>query len=173
MPSRSFFIQRPEDAQRHVDLLAKGLKKVAIAGWVGGAGCTALAALVSHFLVTRSTQPNSVPGFQEISGITFVTWFMALALLVFSTLYFMAGWGLVHHTKWARYTAAGVFIAKVLLCVWLGRGGFAAMFVFLLIASWDLYGLWVLLSDETGKLFSPRQPAPALSYPPTTQARQP
>jgi hypothetical protein len=44
-----------------------------------------------------------------------------------------------------------------LLCVWLGRGAVGAMIVFLLIAAWDFYGLWVLLSKETGQLFSSRE----------------
>lgn len=153
MASRSFFIQRHEDAVRHVDQLAKGLKKIAIAGWVAGAGCTVLALLVSHFIVTRGPQPNPVPGFQEISGITLVTWFMAIALLAFSTLYFISSWGLVRRKPWSRHAAAGTFLLKVILCVWLGRGTLAAMVVFLGIASCDLYGLWVLLSQETGQLF--------------------
>jgi hypothetical protein len=157
MASGSFFIQRPEDAQRHVNLLAKGLKKVAVAGWVGGAGCTALAALVSHYLGIRHTESNAIPGFQELSGITLVTWFMAIALLVFSSLYYLAGWGLAHQKAWARYASAGTFLSKVLLCVWLGRGSIAAMFVFLVIASWDFYGLWVLLSKETAQFLSLRQ----------------
>ena len=46
---------------------------------------------------------------------------------------------------------------KVLLCVWLGRGAVVAMIVFLLVAAWDFYGLWVLLSKETGQLFSSRE----------------
>jgi hypothetical protein len=154
MASRSFFIQNPEDALRHVDLLAKGLNKLAIAGWVAGGGCTILAALVGHFLVTRSPQPNGVPGLQEISGVTLVAWFMAIALLFFSSLYFVAGRGLARRKSWARHTAAGVFMLKVLLCVWLGRGSVGAMIVFLTIAAWDLYGLWVLMAKETGQLFT-------------------
>lgn len=165
MASRSFFIQRHEDALRHVDQLAKGLKKIAIAGWVAGAGCTLLALLVSHFMVTRSPQPNPVPGFQEISGVTLVTWFMAIALLAFSTLYFISGWGLERRKPWSRHAAAGTFLLKAILCVWLGRGSLAAMIVFLSIAGCDLYGLWVLISDQTGQLF--RSPAPS---PETTQA---
>src|SRR5271157_2335151 len=157
MPSRSFFLQRPEDVQRHVTILAKGLKKVAYAGLAGGAGCGILAILLGHFLVTPGPQPNAIPGSQEISGITFVTWFMAIALLVFSSLYLVAGWGLSHQKGWARYTAAATFVAKVLLCVWLGRATVSAMIVFLFIASWDLYGLWVLLSKQTGQLFSSPQ----------------
>jgi len=120
---RSFFIQWPlfiqsrEDALRHVNLLAKGLKKVALAGLVGGAGCSVMALLLRSFLVPPGPQPNAIPGFREMSGITFVAWFMAIALLVFSGLYFVAGWGLSHQKAWARYTAAGTFVAKVLLCV--------------------------------------------------------
>lgn len=159
MATRSFFIQRPEDARRHMDLLAKGLKKVALAGWVGGAGCTALAVMVTHFLVNRGPQNNPVPGFQETSGITFVTWFMAIGLLLFSSLYFVCGWALGKQKKWARYASAATFLSKILLCVWLGRGTVAAMIVFLLIASWDFYGLWVLLSKETAQVFQPAQAA--------------
>jgi hypothetical protein len=150
----SFFIQRPEDALRHVQQLAKGLKKIATAGWIGGASCTLLAALVSHFLVTGGTNPNPLPGSREISGITLVTWFMAVALLVFSSLYYVSGWGLERQKSWARIFAVGTFLAKVLLCVWLGRGSFSAMFVVLVIAIWDFYGLWVLLSKETAQLFA-------------------
>jgi hypothetical protein len=154
MAGSSFFVQTPEAALRHVNLLAKGLKKVAWAGLAGGVGCSALAALVSHLLVTSSPQPITTPGFREMSGITFVTWFMALALLGFSTLYLIAGWGLSNQNPWARYMAAAVFLAKVLLCVWLGRGSLGAMIVFLTVAVWDIYGLWVLLAKESGQLFT-------------------
>lgn len=167
MAIRSFFIQTPEDALRHVDLLAKGLKKSAIVGLVGGAGCSGLALLVSHLLVPTGSQSNAVPGFREMSGIAFVAWFMAIALLVLSGLYLVAGWGLSHQKGWARYTAAGTFVLKVLLCVWLGRATIPAMIVFLFIASWDIYGLWVLLSRETGQLYaSPKaSPAGSLNHP--------
>ncbi len=161
MASRSFFIQSPEDAQRHVALLAKGLKSVAKVALVGGAGCGLMAILLSHFLLAPSPQSNAVPGVPELSGIAFVAWFMATAMLIFSGLYFVAGWGLSHRKPWARYTAAATFVAKVLLCVWLGRGSAGAMIVFLVIASWDFYGLWVLLSKETEQF---------LSSPKTTQA---
>jgi hypothetical protein len=156
MATGSFFIQNSEDALRHVNLLAKGLKKVALAGLVGGIGCGVMAVLLGHFLMAP-TQSNPVPGFHELSGITFVASFMSLALLVFSGLYYLAGWGLSQQKAWARYTAAATFVAKVLLCVWLGRGAVGAMIVFLLIAAWDFYGLWVLLSKETGQLFSSRE----------------
>jgi hypothetical protein len=157
MASGSLFIQRPEDALRHVEMLAKGLKKVAVAGWVGGAGCAALALLVSHYLGVRHTDSNAIPGFREMSGITLVVSFMATALLVFSSLYFLSGWGLAHQKSWARYSAAATFLAKVLLCVWLGRGSLASMIIFLMIAGWDFYGLWVLVSKETAQLLSPPQ----------------
>jgi hypothetical protein len=86
---------------------------------------------------------------------------MAIALLIFSSLYFVSGWGLSCQKMWARYAAAGTFVAKVLLCMWLGRATISAMIVFLLIASWDLYGLWVLLARETGQLFSSPQSSQA------------
>ena len=156
----SLLIHRREDALRHVNLLAKGLKKVALAGVVGGAGCGVMAVFLGHFLMTPAgSQSNPVPGFLELSGITFVATFMAIALLLFSGLYFISGWGLAKQMGWARYTAAATFMAKVLLCVWLGRASFAAMIVFLLIASLDFYGLWVLLSRETGQLFSSLDPS--------------
>jgi hypothetical protein len=170
MARGSFFIQNQDAAQRHVALLAKGLKKVAIAGWVGGAGCTALAALVSHFLVTGSTASNSIPGARETSSITLVTWFLALTLLFFSSLYYLSGWSLERQKSWSRYLAAGTFLAKVLLCAWLGRGSFSAMFVFLLIASWDFYGLWVLLSKQTGQFFSSPLSSSKTSAPDASQA---
>lgn len=151
---RPVFIQRPEDAQRHIDLLAKGLKKVALAGWAGGAGCAFLTLFVARLLVATSGQPSNLPGVHEISGITFVAAFMATALLLFSTLYFVSGWGLSHQAEWARYTAAGTFIAKILLCLWLGRGSIGAMILFLLVAGWDFYGLWVLLSKATATLLT-------------------
>jgi hypothetical protein len=159
----SFLIHRREDALRHLNLLAKGLRKVALVGVVGGAGCGVMAAFLGHFLVAPSSpQANAVPGFQELSGITFVAAFMATALLLFSGLYFISGWGLARQLGWARYTAAATFVAKVLLCVWLGRASVGAMIVFLLVAVLDFYGLWVLLSKETGQLFSsidPSQPS--------------
>ncbi len=154
MASRTFFLQRPDDARRHVDLLARGLKKVAYVGWCAGVACTLLALIVSHFMVTRPAEPNSLPGFKEISGITVVAWFMAIALLFFSTLYFVSGRGLAQQKPWARYLGSGTFLMKVLLCVWLGRGSVRAMVVFLVIAIGDFYGLWVLLSAAAGQLFT-------------------
>jgi hypothetical protein len=154
MTSGSFFVQNSEDALRHVNQLAAGLKKVAIAGWVSGAGCSAMALMLAHFLINPKSHSNAAPGLLEMGGVTLIAVFMAAALLVFSSLYFVAGWGLSHQKSWARYTAAGTFIAKILLCVWLGRGTLAAMIIFLGIAGWDIYGLWVLLSKETGQLFA-------------------
>jgi hypothetical protein len=150
----SFFVQTPEDARRHVNLLASSLKKVALAGLIGGAGCGVLALLLGHFLVPPSVQSTAVPGTRELSGISFVAWFMTVALLVFSALYFISGWGLAQQKPWARYTAAATFIFKVLVCVWLGRGSIGAMVVFLMVAGWDVYGLWVLLSKGTAQVFS-------------------
>lgn len=159
MASGSFFIQRPEDALRHLSTLTKGLKKIAIAGWLGGVACTAMAALLTHYL-TPPVQANGAPGVREISGIVVVAWFMAIALLLFSTLYFISGWGLSHQKIWGRYAASGTFLSKVALCAWLGRGSGGALITFLLIAAWDFYGLWVLLSKETGQLFT----APARQF---------
>jgi hypothetical protein len=158
------FVQNREDALRHVGLLAKGLKKVAWAGIIGGAGCGAIALLLRNFLMTPAPPSSAMPGARELSGISFVAWFMTIALMVFGILYLIAGWGLSRQKPWARYTAAAVFLLKVLLCVWLGRGSVGAMIVFLTVAGWDLYGLWVLLAKETGLLFTApsslhRQPA--------------
>jgi len=168
MAGRSFFIQHPEDAVRHVGTLAKGLKKVAVAGWIAGAGCTMLALLVSHFIMAPSRLPK--PGSQEITGVTLVAWFLALSLLLFSTLYFVAGWGLAGRKPWARNVAGGTFLLKVLLCAWLGRGSLAGMLVFLSIAGCDLYGLWVLLSNETGRLFQSPAPSSEAQSSETSQA---
>jgi hypothetical protein len=154
MASRSFFIQSPEDAQRHVTRLLKGLKSAALVTLTSGAGCGVMALLLSHFLGGPSTQSNGVPGAQLLFGIAFIAWAMAAAMLLFSGLYFVAGWGLSHRKPWARYTAAAAFLAKLLLCVWLGRVSVAAMLVFLSIAGLDFYGLWVLLSKETEQLLS-------------------
>ncbi len=153
----SFFIQDRDKALRHITLLAKGLKKVAIAGWVGGAGATLLALMLSHFVISPGPQSVATPGFRELSGISFVAWFLAIAMLVFSTLYYISGWGLANQKSWARYSAAGTFMLKILLCVWLGRGTLGAMVVFLLIASCDIYGLWVLLSKQTADLLQAPQ----------------
>ena len=163
----SFFVQTPEDARRHVNLLATSLKKVAFAGLIGGAGCGALAVLLGHFLVPPSVQSTAIPGTRELSGISFVTWFMTFGLLGFSALYFISGWGLSQQKHWARYTAAGTFIFKVLLCVWLGRGSIGAMVVFLMVAGWDVYGLWVLLSKGTAEVFSSPKVSPAFDSPTT------
>jgi len=154
MPRASLFIQRPEDASRHINMLARGLKQIGVAGAVAGAGCTVLAVFVSHYLGIRGNPSSTTPGVREMSGIVLVTWFLAVALLAFSSLYFLVGWGLAHQKRWARYAAAATFLGKVLLCVFLGRGSLPAMILFLTIASWDLYGLWVLLSKETRQLFS-------------------
>ena len=153
-PVKSPFVRTREDALRHVNLLGRGLKKVAWAGLIGGLCCGVLAVLEAHFLTSPSPQPNAILGAPELSGISFIAWFMAIALLVFSILYYTAGWGLSRQKSWARYTAAATFAVKIGICVWLGRGSIAAMAVFLLVASWDFYGLWVLLSKETGHLFS-------------------
>jgi hypothetical protein len=160
MASRSFFIQNRDDAQRHFTLLLKGLKSVATVALIGAAGCGILAILLGHFLAP-STQSNAVPGTQELSGIVFFAWFMAAAMLVFSGLYFVAGWGLSHRKPWARYTAAAAFLAKLLLCVWLGRISLGAMIVFLSVTGLDFYGLWVLLSKETEQLLSSPKPTQA------------
>ena len=152
MATSSFFIQSPENARRHINLLATGLKKVAIAGCVGGVACTALAVLLIHFLVIRGTPANPVPGFKEMSGIVLVAWVMAVGMLLFSSLYYVCGWALSKQKPWARYAAAGTFLLKILLCVWLGRNSIAAMVLVLMIAGWDFYGLWVLLSKETAQL---------------------
>ncbi len=164
MASGSFFVQTPEAALRHVKLLANGLKKVAYAGFAGGSGCGVIALLVGHYVVT-GPQSSTLPGFRELSGIAFVAWFMTLALLVFAALYFLAGWGLSQQKPWARYAAAAVFLSKILLCVWLGRGSFLAMIIFLVVASWDIYGLWVLLAKETGQLLGSQKLSQAFDSP--------
>ena len=138
-------------------MLAKGLKKVGIAGLVGGAGCGVMALLLARVLLNSGASSNAVPGAQEMSSITFIATFMSTALIVFSILYLIASWGLSHQQCWARYTAAGTFAAKLLLCVWLGRSSVVAMILFLMVAGWDIYGLWVLLSKETGQLFTSPQ----------------
>jgi len=161
MDARSIFIQRPEDAARHVNTLAAGLRRFAISGWISGTACVALALFVSHYLTGFMTRPGAPPGSRETSGITFMAWALAIALLVFSTLYFIAGWGLVQKKPWARYAAAGIFLLKVLLCIWVGLSSAAAMIIFLLLAGWDLYGLWVLMAKETGELLSAAPATPA------------
>ncbi len=166
MATRSFFIQSPEDARRHMNLLASGLKKVALAGAVGGAGCTALAVFLTNVLIIRGTQANPAPGSQETSTITVVAWSLAIAMLLFSGLYYLSGWAIEKQKPWSRYAASGTFLLKILLCVWIGRGSVAAMIVFLLIATGDFYGLWVLLSKVTGSLFS----SSPISSSDTTQA---
>lgn len=153
MDTRSFFVRRPEDALRHLKLLSDGLNKLALAGWITGGCCTLLALLVNHFL-SPTPLPNAPPGSQEMSGIVRIIWFMAIAMLVFSSLYFIAGRGLAERKNWARNTGAATFLLKVLLCVWLGRGTPGAMLVFLTLCTWDLYGLWVLMAKETGLLFT-------------------
>jgi hypothetical protein len=157
MSGASFFIHTTDDALRHVALLAKGLKKVGTAGLVGGVGCGVMALLLGRVLLNSGTQSSAVPGIHEMSGITFIATFMASALIVFSILYLVASWGLLHQQSWSRYMAAGTFAAKLLLCVWLGRGSVVAMILFLMVAGWDVYGLWVLLSKETGQLFTSAQ----------------
>jgi len=164
MVSGSFFIQRREDAVRHLQILSQGLKKVAQAGLVSGAGCVVLALLVGRSLGAYNVHAEDNPGGLAVSGMSLVIWLMAIALIGFSALYLIAGWGLSRRTKWARYTASIVFILKVLLCLWLGRTSLGVMFIFLLISTFDLYGLWVLLSKETEQLFT---------SPETTQASNP
>jgi hypothetical protein len=68
---------------------------------------------------------------------------------------------LSHRKPWARYTAAAAFLAKLLLCVWLGRISLGAMIVFLSVTGLDFYGLWVLLSKETEQLLSSPKPTQA------------
>ena len=90
---------------------------------------------------------------------------MTIGLIGFSSLYLVIGWGLSHQKQWSRHAAGVVFVLKVLLCVWVGRASIGAMVVFLLIASWDLYGLWVLLSKETAQLFASPEPRQASGKP--------
>lgn len=161
MDARSLFIQHPEDAARHVNTLATGLRKFAISGWISGAACTALALFVSHYFTGFMVRSGAAFGSHEMSGIAVIAWAMAIALLVFSTLYFVAGWGLAQKKPWSRYAAAGTFLLKTLLCIWVGLSSPAAMVIFLLLAGWDLYGLWVLMAKETGQLLSPAPPTPA------------
>ncbi len=161
MDASSIFIHRSEDATRHLNTLAAGLRRFALTGWISGSACTALALFVNHYLTGFITGPGVLPGSRQTSGIAFLAWAMAVALLAFSTLYFIAGWGLTQKKPWSRYFAAGVFLLKVLLCIWVGLSSPAAMIVFLLIAGWDLYGLWVLLAKETGQLLSIQHSAPA------------
>jgi hypothetical protein len=161
MAGPSFFIRSPEAAQRHVTQLLKILRSVAVGAIVGGAGCGIMALLLGYLMAAPSTQSNAVQGPQLLSGISFIAWFIAAAMLLFSGLYFVAGWGLSHRKPWARYTAAAIFLAKLLLCVWLGRTSVGTMIVFLSVAGLDVYGLWVLLSKETEQF---------LSSPKTTQA---
>jgi hypothetical protein len=156
MTSGSFFVQNSEDALRHVNQLADGLKKVALAGWVCGVGCGAMAIMLARMLHTSGNGTG---------GLAFIAGFMAAALFIFSTLYYLSGWGLSRQLPWARYTAAGTFIAKILLCVWLGRSSVAAIIFFLMVAAWDLYGLWVLLSKETGQLFASTEVSQASGKP--------
>jgi hypothetical protein len=153
MDSGSFFIQTPGDARRHVEQLINGLKKVAFVSLVGGLCCSALAMFFSRFLAPAGPQPSADSGLNQNSGVTFAAWCIAIALLVMAALYLVAAWGLGRRKPWARYTAAGTFLVKVLLCLWLGRASFGAMIMFLFLASWDFYGLWVLLAKETGHLF--------------------
>jgi hypothetical protein len=172
MDSPEFFIYRPEAARRHLDLLVKALRQVAIVGWVGGAVYTILALLVSRFLGFSSFHPDNAPGSMALSGITMTTWSIAIALLLFSTLYHIAGRGLAEQQSWARYLAAITFLVKVLLCVWLGHHSVIGMIIFLGIAGLDFYGLWVLMSAETARLFvsageGPGQTNQAVLYPPT------
>jgi len=154
MAGGSFFIQRPEAAVRHLEILTQGLKKVALAGFVSGGGCVVLALLVGRSLGAYNVHASDNPGGMAISGMSLVIWFMALALIVFSSLYLIVSWGLARRTTWSRHAASIVFVLKVLLCVWLGRTSPGVMFIFLLISTFDLYGLWVLLSKETGQLFA-------------------
>ena len=154
MVARSIFIQTQEDAARHVNTLASGLRRFAISGWISGAACTAMALFISHYLADVVTPAGATPGSRPTSGIAFLAWVMAIALLGFSTLYFIAGWGLAQKKPWARYAAAATFLLKTLLCIWAGLNSSAAMIIFLLLAGWDLYGLWVLMSKETGQLLS-------------------
>ncbi|MBV9769739.1 MAG: hypothetical protein JOZ32_09230 [Bryobacterales bacterium] len=148
------FAQNSGDALRHLKTLTDSLRKVAWAGLIGGFGCGVIAFVLSHSLGAFSSHSSNGPGFPEISGITAVARFMAVALIAFSILYLIASWGLSRGKTWARYAGAAVFIGKILLCVSLGRGSVASMVVFLLIASLDIYGLWVLLSKATAQLFT-------------------
>jgi hypothetical protein len=164
MDSSAFFIQRPQTARRHLDLLVKALRQIAIVGWIGGGAYTLLALFVSRFLGLNSFHPDGKPGSMELSGMTFITWFIAIGLLLFSTLYYVAGRGLSQQKAWARYLAAITFLIKALICVWLGRHSILGMVIFLGIAALDFYGLWVLLSNETARLFtSGSQSAPSFS----------
>jgi hypothetical protein len=162
MDSGSFFIQTPENARRHFEQLTSGLKKVAFVSLVGGLCCCALGVFFSRFLAPAGPQPSAVPVSNQNSGVASAAWYIAIALLAMAGLYLVASWGLGRRKPWARYTAAGTFLVKALLCLWLGRVSLGAMVMFLFLASWDFYGLWVLLAKETGQLFaSPQSLRPA------------
>lgn len=148
MARETFSIQNPADALRHLQILTQGLKRIAIPGMISGVGCAVIAVLLGRFL--GSNRPGSSDGF----GLTPIAWFLAAALIVISSLYLVIAWGLAHHVKWARHAAAIVFILKIALCFWFGLASLSALVILLLFSSVDIYGLWVLLSKETGQLFS-------------------
>jgi hypothetical protein len=160
MDSHNFFIHTPENALRHVDMLANGLAKVAILGWCGAAACSALAIFFHRLLAPSSLQTNAAPGWQQTSDVSLNAWFLAIGLFLFSSLYFVTARGLRQKKPWARYMGAAAFLLKILLCLWLGRSSVVAIVFFLSVASWDFYGLWVLLAKETGQLFTPPNSAP-------------
>jgi len=156
--ARSLFVQSPDDALRHVNLLAKGLKQAAIAGSAGAAACGALGFMLNRFTLVHQSGSSVVLPVHEISRIVLAAWTLAIAMLVFSTLYFIAGWGLSRQKEWSRFAAAATFLLKIVLCGWFGHTSLRAALFFLLIAAWDIYGLWVLLAKETGQLLISPEP---------------
>jgi hypothetical protein len=159
MAQGSFFVQSREDALRHLNLLTQGLKRLAIPGLISGLGCGLMGLLLRRFL---TFSPSGASG---DGGFTSIAWFLATVLVVVSIIYLILAWALARHNRWARYAAASTFALKILLCVWLGLASFSTLLILLLFSSIDVYGLWVLLSQETGLLFSSPEASQASGKP--------
>ena len=159
MARGSFIIQNPEDAQRHLQMLTQGLKRVAVPGLISGVGCGVIAVLLGRFVVINN------PGSGEGIGLTSVAWLMAAVLASISSAYLFVAWALARRKRWARYAAAAVFVLKILFCVRFGLASLSTLVILLLFSSVDFYGLWVLLSKKTGQLFSSPEPSRASGKP--------
>lgn len=156
MDSDSFFIQRPADARLHLGRLTAGLKRLAVVGLVVAGCCGLIAILLGwQFLdLTYRPHPNDGLGILGIFGLAFLAGAATVVLVGFSALYLVLSWSLARRWKWSRYAGRVIFSLKILLSVFLGLSSPQTMIAFLVVASWDLYGLWVMLSKGTEQLFT-------------------
>jgi hypothetical protein len=115
--------------ENHVRLL--GVLNILLGGWGG------LAAITYFGMVAG---PAAVAAFGPLAG--YLITGLMLLLLVLTLPMIVVGFGLLRHRPWARPMGTVMAILEILS--------------FPLGSALGIYALWVLMSPETDRLFSPR-----------------